>query len=417
MLKLLPEYESLENPNRYTIVKGGRGSGKSVHVVAFQLIKTYQAKMKILSTRYTLTSAEKSIIPEFEEQLENLECRDDFTITNKSITNKWTDSVILFSGIKASSGNQTANLKSLNGLDIWVLDEAEEMVSIHEFKKIDRSIRKIGGQNKVVLSLNPPENPDHWIYSEFIEADRDDTTIIHTDYRCNSHNLDPSFLADAERTKINNPEDYAHSFLGHKKSLSGRIFPRVKECDEIPKEYNYRVYGGDFATGVGKGATCFMECTVVKDSLYIREVFYTKEQISNQEICIHYGNDYGKKPQLWDSAQINDIRALSFGTEHNGRKYQMVNARPVKKKPGSVYSGIKRIWSFKNVYVLKGSTGAWNDFSKYRWAKNAAGEHDIDTYGNPKPLKEDDHACDAVRYALELVPYNYKWDNLKLDVS
>ena len=79
-------------------------------------------------TRYTMTSAELSIIPEFKEKIELLNLSDHFDVNRKEITNTITDSKIIFRGIKTSAGNQTANLKSLQGISTWVLDEAEEMV-------------------------------------------------------------------------------------------------------------------------------------------------------------------------------------------------------------------------------------------------------------------------------------------------
>ena len=84
-----------------------------------------------------MTSAELSIIPEFKEKIELLNLVDVFDINRKEITNTVTDSKIIFRGIKTSSGNQTANLKSLQGISTWVLDEAEEMVDENEFDTID----------------------------------------------------------------------------------------------------------------------------------------------------------------------------------------------------------------------------------------------------------------------------------------
>ena len=63
--------------------------------------------------------------------------------------------MVLFRGILTSSGNQTANLKSLQGSTTWVLDEAEEMVKEDIFDKIDFSIRQQGAKNRVIIVMNP----------------------------------------------------------------------------------------------------------------------------------------------------------------------------------------------------------------------------------------------------------------------
>ena len=117
-----------ENKDRYFICTGGRGSGKSFSITIFLVNLTFEYGQKMLFTRYTLTSAKTSIIPQFIECLEALGYGNEtFEITNDTITNKITGSQILFKGIKTSSGVQTAALKSLTGITAFVVDEAEEL--------------------------------------------------------------------------------------------------------------------------------------------------------------------------------------------------------------------------------------------------------------------------------------------------
>jgi phage terminase large subunit len=72
-IKLLDKYQPLfyENPeSRYFLITGGRGSGKSWTLSLFLLNLTYEEGHVILFTRWTLTSAFISIIPEFIDKLE-----------------------------------------------------------------------------------------------------------------------------------------------------------------------------------------------------------------------------------------------------------------------------------------------------------------------------------------------------------
>ena len=137
---LIPKYKPLfdapENV-RYFIITGGRGSAKSFHVSDAVLKYTYSAGEKILYSRRTMTSAHISIIPEFTEKIDMYGVNDSFYITKAEIINVTTNSGILFRGIQASSGNQTAKLKSLQGVTCWVLDEAEEQHDEDEFDTID----------------------------------------------------------------------------------------------------------------------------------------------------------------------------------------------------------------------------------------------------------------------------------------
>ena len=144
-----------EVDSRYFIITGGRGSGKSFAINTMLLLLTQEAGHTILFTRYTLRSANISIIPEFKEKIDLLNLNHLFHITKDEIINKGSGSKILFRGIKTSSGDQTANLKSLQGITTWVMDEAEELTDETIFDKIDLSVRQKAVDNRIILILNP----------------------------------------------------------------------------------------------------------------------------------------------------------------------------------------------------------------------------------------------------------------------
>jgi len=158
-----------KNESRYFVVTGGRGSGKSFGINVFLLNLTYEVGHKILFSRYTMISAHTSIIPEFIEKINLMGVHEDFRITKDEIMNLKTGSSIIFKGIRTSSGNQTAALKSLNGITTFVVDEAEELVDESVFDKIDFSIRSQTKQNRVILILNPTTK-EHWIYQRFFRT-------------------------------------------------------------------------------------------------------------------------------------------------------------------------------------------------------------------------------------------------------
>jgi len=117
-IALHPKYQTLFNSDsRYFVITGGRGSGKSFAVNTFLPLLTYERNTKTLFTRYTMSSAEMSIIPEFREKLSIMGVEDQFAITKTEIRNKLTGSSIYFSGIKTASGDQTAKLKSIQGVN------------------------------------------------------------------------------------------------------------------------------------------------------------------------------------------------------------------------------------------------------------------------------------------------------------
>ena len=91
-----------------------------------------------------------------------------FIVSNNEIINKFSGSQILFRGIKTSSGNQTANLKSIQGITTFVGDEMEEWESEDDYDKLILSIRQKGKQLRVILILNPTD-VEHFIWSKYIE--------------------------------------------------------------------------------------------------------------------------------------------------------------------------------------------------------------------------------------------------------
>jgi len=211
--KYAPLFEWPEG-RRYALVTGGRGSGKSF-ALATALVAWMDREpgRKILYTRYTLASAKDSIIPEFEEKIGLLGLDGRFASTSNEIIHV-NGSRILFRGIKTSEGVQTAKLKSIQGVNAWIVDEAEELPSEELFDKIDLSIRDGRASNRVVLCLNP-SHKTHWIYRRWFEHGQlADTIHIHSDYRDNLRNLPPDYVAKAEECRRLNPRRHNGVWLG-----------------------------------------------------------------------------------------------------------------------------------------------------------------------------------------------------------
>lgn len=213
---------------RYIIVNGGRGSGKSFAVSSAVHTTLLQPDYKWLYTRWTLTSAKDSIIPEFTEKMDLTHTASQFKVTTSpsaDIVNTITGSQILFRGIKTSQGTQTAKLKSIQGINGWVLDEAEEMPDEDTFDKIDLSIRDPRRPNLIILCFNPAHKR-HWIYKRWWAPHNlpdhgyngviGDVTYISTDYRDNTAlpRTNPEYIKIARRTAETNWRKYRNIWLG-----------------------------------------------------------------------------------------------------------------------------------------------------------------------------------------------------------
>ena len=387
-LKINDKYKVLFNQPekvRYYICTGGRGSSKSFSVSTWAELKTYEQNCKILYTRYTLISAKKSIIPEFEEKIEILNASDHFDVKQNEIINTRTGSSILFSGIKTSSGNQTANLKSLQGVSCWILDEAEELVDEDTFDKIDLSIRSQVSNNIVVLILNPATK-EHWIYKRFFESlgvdsgfngVKGNVCYIHTTYLDNKANLSDSFLDNVKSIEETRPEKYKHQILGGwRDKAEGVIFEW--ERGKMDESLNFN-YGLDFGFVNDPDACVKVAIDDKRNTIYIEEVFYNYGQ--SIELLSTIVRELPRAEIVADSAEARLISTL--------RKNSNVAIRSVIKGAGSVNSGVKLMQNYK-IVVCGESKNLAIELNNYCW-NGKSKEAPIDDYN---------HLLDAVRYVV-----------------
>lgn len=317
MIKINSKYNLLGSDSRYFIISGGRGSGKSYSINSFLVLLTYEVGHVILFTRFTLTSAHISIIPEFIDKIETAGLHNDFYITKDEIVNTKTGSKILFRGIKTSMGTQTANLKSLAGVTTWVLDEAEELNDEEIFDKIDYSIRHNIKQNRIILILNPATK-EHFIYKRFFEQKevqegstiiKKDTTYIHSSYLDNYKNLSESFLDQITQIKINNPKKYEHVILGGwLDKAEGVVFTNWRYGSFNPDNLQTS-FGQDY--GFSIDPTTLVEVAIDRKQkrIYLKEHLY-KPKLTTSEIAHINKTICGQKLIVADSAEPRLIDEL-----------------------------------------------------------------------------------------------------------
>ena len=387
MIELNPKYKPLGiDRSRYFVITGGRGSGKSYSVNALLVMLTYEVGHVILFTRYTMASAHISIIPEFIEKLEELDRVEDFHITKDEITNLQTGSKIIFKGLKTSSGDQTANLKSLQGVTTWVLDEAEELVHEETFDKIDLSIRAKGKDNRVILILNPTTK-EHFIYQRFFESrgvqagsnvTRDDVTYIHTTYYDNIENLSDSFLGQIKATKERRPERYKHQILGGwLEKAEGVIFNNWKLGTF--REVTPSVFGQDY--GFSNDPTTLVQTSIDKD----RKIIYLKQHIHHQGLTTSsiakMNKDFANNSLIvGDGAEPRLIAELrSLGN----------NVVPAIKGPDSIVFGIALLQDY-DLIVDESSVDLVKELNNYSWLEKKS----------QTPTDKFNHLIDAIRYAV-----------------
>ena len=368
---------------RYFIITGGRGSGKSFAVTVFLTLLTMTKGIRILFTRYTMTSAHLSIIPEFLEKIGLLGFDDVFSINKAEVVNTSNQSDILFRGIRTSAGNQTASLKSLQGISTWVLDEAEELVDENIFDTIDLSIREKNIHNRVVLILNPVTK-EHWIYKRFFEDKgveggfngfKDNICYIHTNYLDNKENLSQSFLERIKSIKHRNFKKYQHKILGGWLDKAEGVVFENWSIGEFNPDGLQTSCGMDFGFSVDPDSLTEVAIDKRKRKIYLKEHIY-KNGLKSNELAQIILDKVDNKLIIADSAEprlIADLRHLG------------VNIKPVKK--GTIESGITRMQDYELV-ITPESTNIAKELNNYIYADKGSKLY-VDNYN---------HAIDGVRY-------------------
>jgi phage terminase large subunit len=382
-ITLNKKWNALGSDSRYFVCTGGRGSSKSYSLNSFLLLLTYEVGHVILFTRYTLTSAHISIIPEFIDKIETANLNNDFSITKDEIINLKTGSKILFKGIKTSSGTQTANLKSLAGVTTWVLDEAEELNDEDTFDKIDFSIRAKEVQNRVILVLNPATK-EHFIYKRFYESKgvadgsnlvKGDTTYIHTTYEDNIKNLSQSFILQIEDMKVRRPQKYKHQILGGWLDKAEGVVFNNWSFGEFNPHNLPTSFGLDFGFSIDPDTLIEVAIDKNHKKIYVKEHLYQNglrmEDLA--KICLDKATN---KLIIADSAEQRLISDLA----HKG-----LNIEPIKK--GTIESGVTLMLDF-DIIVDTDSSNIAKEFNNYAYLNK----------GSKLYIDDFNHAIDAIRY-------------------
>lgn len=394
---------------RYFLVTGSRGSLKSSSLHDFITKLTYQKKEGILFTRWTMVSAQTSIIPEFKETLARLKCEKDFHITNRKIINKKSGSFILFQGLKTASLHSRGDKKSMAGITCWVVEEAEDFQDEAQFDVIDDSIRANWTHNRVILVMNPTTKR-HWVYQRFFKdypatkkfhgfdvpmSAHPQVEHIHTTYHIAEAlgylNKDWLFKAkESLRKAISHARTlpkveryaYLHSCHYYNNYIGGWL---VRAKGAIITNWKY----GDFDTslptcyGIDYGYTDPTACTKVAIDWKANKI-YVKSLV--------YAPGIDDMPQALHAVDM-PMKAFIVADTNEPRTTQLIylagwrNIVPAKKWQNSVIDGIRLMKQFQFI-VDTDSPEIGNSFNEYKW---------VDDKENI-PDHKFSHIPDSIRY-------------------
>lgn len=291
---------------RYYGFKGGRSSGKSTTVATLLAVKATIQPLRILCCREYQNSIADSVHKLLSDVIKKYNLPN-WEIGREYIRNK-NGSEFSFKGIK----NNAQSIKSFESVDVCYVEEAAS-ISSESLEILLPTIRKPGSY--FVFVWNPlTENDAIW---ERIFKNPDERTYLKT---VNSTDIEqllsPEIIAEREKMRKDNPELFAHVWLGQPLtvttgSIYGKQLAQAREdgrIGKVPYDGGAPVYAA-LDLGVGDSTAICIFQTVGQ------EIHFIDYYESAGEDLAHYINVLANKP--WEYRQIflpHDAKARELQT-------------------------------------------------------------------------------------------------------
>ena len=375
---------------RYRVVKGSRASKKSKTTalnIIYRMMK-YPGS-NTLVVRRVYRTLKDSCYTELKWAIRRFHvekfwsCRE----SPPEITYRPTGQKIYFRGL--DDPYKITSISADSGYLCWLwLEEAYEVMKEDDFNTLDESIRgemPAGLFKQLTLTLNP-WNDQHWIKRRFYDAPKGpDVFAGTTNYLCNEF-LDKADRRVFETMREQNPRRYKVAGLGDWGVTKGIIFENWHTEDLTEKKKRFsNVYNGlDFGFAEDPTALVRIDFEHAEKKIYVFEEMYKCGMLTD-ELSDELHHRIGTEYITCDSASPQNITDLCM---HG------IRAIGANKGPNSINFGIQWLMGYEMI-VDPSCHHFISEISNYRW--------DEDRFGNTlqRPVDQDNHLMDALRYATE----------------
>ena len=186
------------------------------------------------------------------------------------------------------------------------------------------------------------------------------------------------------------PQRYEVEGKGNWGVLSGLVYSNwhIEEFDHKVVDGVY-CYGGDFGYVNSYTALIQIKVDTVNKRLYVcKEVMYAREVVNSDIADAIKNNNMANEHWIFDCAEQKSIAEL--------KRLGIRNAKPCTKGKDSVMFGINTIQEY-SIIVHSSCQNMIMELQSYMWRQDANGVQ------LNEPIKEHDHLCDAMRYAIQYV--------------
>lgn len=378
---------------------GGRGSTKSSFIsieIILGMITSPGANALIY--RRVKDTLRESVYEQMVWAIDMLGLRELFRLRVSPMEIRYmpTGQRILFRG--ADDPGKSKSIKLSEGYFgfLW-FEELSEFRGMQDVRTIKASVLRglpEGARSVTFYSYNPPISARNWVNEE-ANRPRDGRLVHASDYRGVPRAwLGEDFVAEAEALRASNERAYRHMYLGEVTGTGGNVFENLtlrEITDDEIGSFGATYAGLDF--GWYPDPLHFVRCAYdpARRKLYIYDEYRTVRTGNPDAYRIlkqqHRLGD--AEEVIADSAEMKSINDM--------RSYGM-RCVAATKGPGSVRASMRWLQALTEIVIDPARCPeAAREFAQYEYERTRDGEF-VDVYPDA-----DNHAIDAVRYALNRV--------------
>lgn len=370
--------ELFQNISRNLLAFGGYGAGKSYSAADKILLNPYwfKCRFKGVVIRKTLPSLKRTCIPLIEERADKFKIPIKYN-RSSYIMRYGYNSEIHFMSI--NSNKEIEKIKSLTDVDFFWLEELPEITE-ESFDEIRLRLRGGSAPYAQIISTFNPISKVSWVYSKFFENKYRNTSKLHYTVYDNPFLLekDPDYIEDLEALQHTNYSKYLIALKGEWGTLEGIVYDNYKIVDALPEKIDEVIYGLDFGYN---DPNVLIKISRSDNKLYLEEIIF-RTMLKNPELI-----------QLIKNAGVGPYDPIYC--DHKPEVIQEICDAGFNAKKGTkdVYDGVM-FCKTQDLNIVDGSENMKKEVGGYVWATDKDGKNlDI-------PVKFQDHACDAFRYAI-----------------
>lgn len=380
-------YQALQDGYPIIVNEGSARSGKTYGEIQIGILKARDEKKAVSIVSHSLPHIKRGAFRDFREIMEHWRLWDDNRFS-------YTDFVYEFpkGGYVELFGLEDETRARGPGRDILIENEGNLI------KRRVHDQLAMRTKEQIMIDLNPADL-ECWCYEV---ADDPANKKIHSVYLDNKCFINGKWISNLSDIQIRRIEAYKDADpymwnvfgLGLRGHATDIIYTHWKICDDLPLRGEVFM-GLDFGFNV---PSALVLCELYEEYIYVKELLYETRLTTGDLIKRFQDERISKTIEIFcDNAEPKTIEELTRAG---------YNAKPADK---DVTEGIRKVKSLP-LYITENSSNIVKEIKGYKWKTDINGKV-VKDKDKDEPVKLNDHAMDALRYAVftKLHVEQYSW--------